>query len=103
MAALHTALQSLSPTPFSNVPASQEERATYLRTAFINAQKIVESVPLPPLENTTPTTRPPLLHYSIHFLRLIHLLILRALQTPRTLPSQPAKRMGQAHQVKCQG
>ncbi|KAL2043071.1 hypothetical protein N7G274_004131 [Stereocaulon virgatum] len=58
MAALHTALQSLSPTPFSSVPTSQEERAIYLRKAFASAQKIVESVPLPPPETFTLTSRP---------------------------------------------
>ena len=58
MAALHAALQTLSPTSFESVPKAQDEAATYLRTAFQKAQTIIESVPLPPPPTDAPTTRP---------------------------------------------
>ena len=48
MAALHSALESLSPTPFSSIPTAESEAASYLQTAFQKAQQIIDSVPLPP-------------------------------------------------------
>ncbi len=48
MAALHSALQSLGPTPFSSVPQNQSEAINYLQNAFKEAQTIIDSVPLPP-------------------------------------------------------
>ena len=48
MAALHSALESLSPTPFSSIPTGPSEAASYLQTAFQKAQQIIDSVPLPP-------------------------------------------------------
>lgn len=57
MAALHIALSSLSPTPFSSVPTSKEEITSYLEHAFLDACTIIDSVPLPsPAE--LPVTRP---------------------------------------------
>lgn len=47
MAALHKALESLSPTPFSSVPSSESEATTYLQNAFQKAQTILDSIPLP--------------------------------------------------------
>ena len=58
MAALHQALESLSPTPFDSVPTSQTEATHYLQTAFRNAQVILDSVPLPPPNDPLITTRP---------------------------------------------
>jgi len=49
MAALHAALQSLSPTSYTSVPRDQNEATLYLHGIFEDAQKIVDSVPLPPL------------------------------------------------------
>ncbi len=58
MAALHQSLESLGPIPFSSVPTSQSEAATYLQNAFQNAQRILDSVPLPPPTDPLVTTRP---------------------------------------------
>ncbi|KAL6713495.1 hypothetical protein ACLMJK_008960 [Lecanora helva] len=58
MAALHSALQSLSPTPFSSVPTAQSEAASYLQTAFQKAQTIIDSVPLPPPDDSLVRSRP---------------------------------------------
>ena len=59
MAALHTALASLSPTAFSDVPNSPpEETAAYLTQAFQNACTVIDSVPLPsPTELPIPRPR----------------------------------------------
>ena len=53
MAALHSALQTLSPTPFSSVPQGTSERKAYLQDAFAKSQVILESVPPPSAEETT--------------------------------------------------
>lgn len=58
MAALHSALESLSPTPFASVPTTQSEAATYLQTAFEKAQQIIDSVPLPPPSDPLVKGRP---------------------------------------------
>lgn len=58
MAALHSALHSLSPTPFSSVPTVESETASYLQNAFTDAQTIIDSVPLPPPNDPLVTTRP---------------------------------------------
>lgn len=58
MAALHKALESLSPTPFSSVPTSESETTTYLQTAFEKAQTILDSIPLPPPTDPLVNTRP---------------------------------------------
>lgn len=47
MATLHTALQSLSPTPFSSVPADTQEITSYLERIFNDARTVIDSVPLP--------------------------------------------------------
>lgn len=57
MSALHSALQSLSPTPFSSVPSSESEATTYLQSAFQQAQTIIDSVPLPPPTDPLVTSR----------------------------------------------
>ena len=48
MAALHSALTSLGPTPYSAVPQDVESITSYLQSAFRSAQTIIDSVPLPP-------------------------------------------------------
>ncbi|KAF6222829.1 hypothetical protein HO133_000880 [Letharia lupina] len=58
MAALHSALQSLSPTPFSSVPTAESETISYLQNAFTEAQTIIDSVPLPPPNDPLVSTRP---------------------------------------------
>lgn len=58
MAALHNALQSLGPTPFSSVPAAESETIYYLQNAFTEAQTIIDSIPLPPPNDPLITTRP---------------------------------------------
>ena len=58
MAALHQALGSLGPTPFSSLPTTQSEATTYLQTAFQKAQTILDSVPLPPPTDPLVTSRP---------------------------------------------
>ena len=58
MAALHTALASLSPTPFTSIPTATEEAASYLEQAFLDACTIIDSVPLPsPAELPIPRPR----------------------------------------------
>ena len=46
MAALHSALKSLSPTTFSSIPTSPDELDHYLSTIFSDCQVILESVPI---------------------------------------------------------
>ena len=58
MSALHSALQSLSPTSYSAVPTTTPEATSYLQSAFLQAQTILDSVPLPPPDDPTITTRP---------------------------------------------
>ena len=58
MAALHSALHSLSPTSFSSIPAAESETISYLQNAFIEAQTIIDSVPLPPPTDPLVATRP---------------------------------------------
>ena len=58
MAALHSALQSLNPTSFSSVPAEESETVSYLQNAFVDAQTIIDSVPLPPPTDPLVTSRP---------------------------------------------
>lgn len=57
MAALHSALQTLSPTPFSSVPSDEKEAKEYLREAFAKAQIVIDSVPPPPIDDSV-STRP---------------------------------------------
>lgn len=52
MAALHNALKTLSPTPFSSVPTETTELKKYLQDAFHRAQVLIDSVPLPPHPDT---------------------------------------------------
>jgi len=53
MAALHSALQTLSPTPFSSVPQEEPELKAYLQDAFAKSQVILESVPPPSAVETS--------------------------------------------------
>lgn len=55
MAALHTALQALSPTDFTSVPL--HDLGGYLHETFSKAQVLIDSVPLPGPESVTPTAR----------------------------------------------
>lgn len=52
MAALHNALKTLSPTPFSLVPTETTDLKSYLQDAFHRAQVLIDSVPLPTPPNT---------------------------------------------------
>ena len=56
MAALHSALQALSPLNFSDVPTSPDELDTYLSDLFTNTELILESVPIPSADDVS--TRP---------------------------------------------
>lgn len=58
MAALHSALQTLSPTSFSSVPTSEGQAKEYLQDAFSKARLIIDSVPPPPVEDSFTVTRP---------------------------------------------
>ena len=55
MAALHSALQVLSPTSFSNVPSDDLQLQTYIEDAFSKSQILIDSVP-PPLINDLPNS-----------------------------------------------
>lgn len=55
MAALHSALKSLSPVSFSDVPKSPSERDSYIEDLFKQSQLIVESIPPPPDELSSST------------------------------------------------
>lgn len=57
MAALHSALQTLSPTSFSSIPTAKSDIKDHLQTAFTQAQLIIDSVPPPPLQDITTITR----------------------------------------------
>lgn len=56
MAALHLALQTLSPTSFSSVPTSDAQAKEFLQDAFSKAQLIIDSVP-PPVEDSLAAAR----------------------------------------------
>lgn len=51
MAALHSALQSLGPCHFADLPTSSLELETYVGNLFSQSQLILESVPIPPPED----------------------------------------------------
>ncbi len=55
MAALHSALQTLSPTAFDSVPLEQAKLKSYLEDTFSNSQAVIESVPPPSVEDSTAT------------------------------------------------
>ena len=52
MAALHSALQVLGPSPYSAIPLDDAEAKDYLQDVFSKAQLIVDSVPPPPSEDS---------------------------------------------------
>ena len=56
MAALHSALQALSPLSFSDVPTNPDELDAYISDLFTKSELILESVPIPPPEDVS--TRP---------------------------------------------
>ena len=58
MAALHTALRSLSPTPFFSVPTDDSGTTTYLEQAFRDARTVIDSVPLPAPSDPVSSNRP---------------------------------------------
>jgi Protein of unknown function (DUF3074) len=53
MAALHSALQALSPLNFSDVPTNPDELDAYISDLFIKSELILESVPIPPEDAST--------------------------------------------------
>lgn len=57
MAALHAALQVLSPAPYSSIPTENAQAKDYLQDIFAKAQLIIDSVPPPPIEEAL-TGRP---------------------------------------------
>lgn len=57
MAALHSALSTLSPTPFSSVPKDETQVKDFLQEAFAKAQVIIDSVPLPPADDSLTAAR----------------------------------------------
>lgn len=57
MADLHSALQTLSPTPFSSVPTSTAQAKEFLEDAFLKAQLIIDSVPPPSVEDSLAANR----------------------------------------------
>lgn len=57
MAALHAALQILSPTSFSSIPSAEPQAKEYLRDAFSKAQLIIDSVPPPSVEESIAVAR----------------------------------------------
>ena len=48
MAALHSALTSLGPSVFSDIPSSQTELASYLYDLYAQSELILESIPIQP-------------------------------------------------------
>lgn len=52
MAALHSALQILSPTSFESVPTAESEAKDYLKDIFSKARLIIDSVPPPPVDGS---------------------------------------------------
>ena len=57
MAALHDALQALSPTSFSDIPLEESNLSNYLQEVFATAQLLVDSVPPPPTSLISNSTR----------------------------------------------
>lgn len=52
MAALHSALQILCPTPYSSIPTEEAPAKDCLQDIFAKAQLIIDSVPPPPIEES---------------------------------------------------
>ena len=50
MAALHSALQILGPTPYSAIPTDEAQAKDYLQDVFAKSQLIVGSIPPTPIE-----------------------------------------------------
>ena len=57
MAALHSALQTLSPTSFSSVPLDEPLLKDYLQDAFFQSQALIDSVPPPSIDDSSLATR----------------------------------------------
>lgn len=58
MAALHEALQGLSPISFDAIPKDESELRDYLQDVFFKGQLLIDSVPSPPPDSATPASRP---------------------------------------------
>ncbi|MCJ1244126.1 hypothetical protein MMC30_001324 [Trapelia coarctata] len=58
MAALHEALQGLSPISFDDVPKDESELRDYLQDVFFKGQLLIDSVPSPPPDSAIPASRP---------------------------------------------
>ena len=56
MAALHQALQTLGPISYDTVPTSTDELKTFLQQTFAQSQLLIDSVPPPPPDISTPVT-----------------------------------------------
>ena len=50
MALLHSALQILGPAPYSSLPSDEAQARDYLLDVFTKSQLIIDSIPLPPIE-----------------------------------------------------
>lgn len=57
MAALHSALKSLAPLDFSDVPTAPDELDAYISDIFTNSELIVESVPIPSPDDVATRSR----------------------------------------------
>ncbi|KAL8796884.1 MAG: hypothetical protein Q9195_000967 [Heterodermia aff. obscurata] len=57
MASLYSSLEVLGPTPFSSLPTEEAQLKDYCQDVFTKAQLIIDSVPLPPIEELTAGTR----------------------------------------------
>lgn len=57
MSSLHSALQVLGRTPFSSLPTEEAQVRDYLQDVFTKSQLIIDSVPLPPVEDLMAGTR----------------------------------------------
>ncbi|KAK2767499.1 hypothetical protein FQN54_003656 [Arachnomyces sp. PD_36] len=60
MATLHSALQSLGPTPFDEVPSSDADLRGYIQDLLNKSRLIIESVPPPPPSTSTQEDSNPL-------------------------------------------
>ena len=57
MASLHSALQVLGPTPFSSVPTEEPQASEFLQDLLAQSQIIIDSIPLPSVEELVAGTR----------------------------------------------
>ena len=57
MASLHSSLEVLGPILFSSLPAEEAQLKDFCQDVFTKARLIIDSVPLPPIEELTGGTR----------------------------------------------